>query len=249
MYEVKLTTFEGPLDLLLNLVKQNEVEIYDIPIAEITEQYLEYLELMKQLDLDIASEFLLMAATLIQIKSRSILPTPEEPEEDIVSEEAREELIRQLLEYKKFKESAVTLEDKAERQTEIFARPSGLSREIGHSKGMFIEATLFDLLSVFKRRLDEFPDEPFIEDIEPFMEEEIQAETITVEEKMDEILSVIQDRDKIGFDELFPVFNTKLEVIVTFLALLELVRLRQVILLQVGLFGDIHVARNPTSED
>jgi len=247
MYEVKLTTFEGPLDLLLHLIKQNEVDIYDIPIAEITEQYLEYLDLMKQLDLDVASAFLVMAATLIQIKSQSILPTPEEPEEDIVSEDAREELIRQLLEYKQFKESAEALEDKAEQQTEIFGRPNGLPREIGDSKEIFIEATLFDLLSVFKSTLDEFPDEPFMEDVEPFMEEEIQAETITVEEKMDEILNIFQEQDNIGFDELFPIFNTKLEVIVTFLAILELVRLKQIILLQTGLFGDIHVA-NPTPE-
>jgi len=238
MYEVKLTTFEGPLDLLIHLIKQNEVEIYDIPIADITEQYLEYLDLMKQLDLDIASEFLVMAATLLQIKSQSILPTDEEPEEDI-SEDAKEELIRQLLEYKEFIEAAATLENKADRQAQVFGRPPELSREIDNSKEVLIKATLFDLLSVVKTTLERLPD------IGQHTEE-IQAETITVEEKMDDILSIIQTQDKIGFDKLFSSFNTKLEVIVTFLAILELVRLKQIILLQVGLFGDIHIARNPT---
>jgi len=239
MYEVKLTTFEGPLDLLLHLIKQKEVEIYDISIAEITEQYLEYLDLMKQLDLDIASEFLVMAATLLQIKSQSILPTDEEPEEDI-SEDAREELIRQLLEYKEFKEVSVALENKADRHAQVFGRPAELSDEIDRSKEVLIKATLFDLLSVVKTTLERMPD------IEQ-RTEEIQAETITVEQKIDEILNIIQTQDRIGFNKLFSSFNTKLEVIVTFLAILELVRLKEIILLQAGLFGDIHIARNQTS--
>ena len=159
-YKVKLEVFEGPLDLLLYLIKKNEIDIYDIPIAEITEQYLEYLELMRMLDLNIAGEFLVMAAKLIHIKSKILLPPEEKevlPEEE---EDPREELVRRLLEYKRFKEVAGVLQDLEGQRKKMFTRATSV--EPG-SEEKFFEASLFDLITALTRVLKDVPKEVFQE--------------------------------------------------------------------------------------
>ena len=154
-FTIKLQVFEGPLDLLLHLIKQNQVDIYDIPIALITEQYVEYLELMTQLNLDFASEFLVMAATLIEIKSRMLLPVIPDPEGQInqQTDDPREELVQRLLEYQKFKEAALALRKHEGHQAEVFTRIEDDSTE--SEKDLFLDVSMFDLLEAFRRLLQE----------------------------------------------------------------------------------------------
>ena len=236
MYEVKLETFQGPLDLLLHLIQKNEMDIYDIPIAEITRQYLEYLDLMKALDLEVASEFLVMAATLLQIKSRSMLPAPA-PEEIEFVEGAREELVRQLLEYKRFKEAAEKLRALEMEREKIFFREAD-QREL-ENKEYTIEASLFDLLSALRDVLSRFPDEPM----------EISEEDITVEDKMDQIMTLLSEREELSFNRIFSELASKREVIVTFLAILELIRIHRLIAYQTTMFGDIILRKRKADDD
>ncbi len=236
MYEVKLETFQGPLDLLLHLIQKNEMDIYDIPIAEITRQYLEYLDLMKALDLEVASEFLVMAATLLQIKSRSMLPAPA-PEEIEFVEGAREELVRQLLEYKRFKEAAEKLRALEMEREKIFFREAD-QREL-ENKEYTIEASLFDLLSALRDVLSRFPDEPM----------EISEEDITVEDKMDQIMTLLSEREELSFNRIFSELASKREVIVTFLAILELIRIHRLIAYQATMFGDIILRKRKADDD
>ncbi|MCD6507676.1 segregation/condensation protein A [Candidatus Poribacteria bacterium] len=236
MYEVKLETFQGPLDLLLHLIQKNEMDIYDIPIAEITRQYLEYLDLMKALDLEVASEFLVMAATLLQIKSRSMLPAPA-PEEIEFVEGAREELVRQLLEYKRFKEAAEKLRALEMEREKIFFRE--VDRRELENKEYAIEASLFDLLSALRDVLSRFPDEPM----------EISEEDITVEDKMDQIMTLLSEREELSFNRIFSELASKREVIVTFLAILELIRIHRLIAYQTTMFGDIILRKRKADDD
>jgi len=236
MYEVKLETFQGPLDLLLHLIQKNEMDIYDIPIAEITRQYLEYLDLMKALDLEVASEFLVMAATLLQIKSRSMLPAPA-PEEIEFVEGAREELVRQLLEYKRFKEAAEKLRALEMEREKIFFRE--VDRRELENKEYMIEASLFDLLSALRDVLSRFPDEPM----------EISEEDITVEDKMDQIMTLLSEREELSFNRIFSELASKREVIVTFLAILELIRIHRLIAYQTTMFGDIILRKRKADDD
>ena len=234
IYAIKLDVFEGPLDLLLHLIQKNEMEITDIPIAEITEQYLEYLNLMEMLDLDLASEFLVMAATLLYLKSQSILPV-------IASDESytfkdREELVKQLLEYKQFKDAAQTLDHYATNREKIHGRNVDPYAENEEPREVQIKATLFDLLSAFKLVTErEFAIDDYYE--------EIQEEQITVEEKMDFLERRLNNGEQIRFDELFSQFASKLERIVTFLAVLELIRLQQIVAVQSGLFDNIYLVK------
>lgn len=230
MYEVKLDSFQGPLDLLLHLIQKNEMDIYDIPIAEITRQYLEYLDLMKALDLEVASEFLVMAATLLQIKSRSMLPAPAAEEIEFV-EGAREELVRQLLEYKRFKEAAEKLRALEREREKLFFRKT--DRKEVEEKEYTIEVNLFDLLSALRDVLSRFPDEPM----------EIEEEDITVEDKMDQIMKMLSEREELSFNRLFSELASKREVIVTFLAILELIRVHRLIAYQAAMFEDIILRR------
>lgn len=230
MYEVKLDSFQGPLDLLLHLIQKNEMDIYDIPIAEITRQYLEYLDLMKALDLEVASEFLVMAATLLQMKSQSMLPAPTPQQLEFV-EGAREELVRQLLEYKRFKEAAEKLKQLERKRESIFFR-RGRAEEF-EQKEYVIEANLFDLLSALKDVLSRLPEEPV----------EISEEDITVESKMDEIMARLAESEELSFRGMFSEIQSKREVIATFLAMLELIRIHKLIAYQAGLFGEIILRR------
>ncbi len=231
-YKVKLEIFEGPLDLLLFLIKKEEINIYDIPIAKITEQYLEYLELMKLLDLDIAGEFLVMAATLMHIKSRMLLPPEELEAESEEEEDPRAELVRKLLEYKRFKEAARQLEDMELGQRNIFTR---MNVEEYEEEKVFFEASLFDLISAFCKMIEGMPKEIF---------QEIIKDEVTVEEKVHQLMHMLLVEPIVYFTRLFENARSKLEIIATFLAILELIRLKEIIIVQRSLFGEIEIIRN-----
>ncbi|MBU4311898.1 MAG: segregation/condensation protein A [Candidatus Omnitrophica bacterium] len=231
-YKVKLEVFEGPLDLLLYLIKKNEIDIYDIPISVITEQYLEYLELMRMLDLNIAGEFLVMAATLIHIKSKMLLPPEEKeilPEEE---EDPREELVRRLLEYKRFKEVAGVLQDLEGQRKKMFTRSSVL--ELGPDE-KFFEANVFDLITALTRVLKDVPKEIF---------QEIVKDEFTVEQKVHDLLHMLVEKPVIHLSELFKAAKNKSEIVATFLAVLELIRLKEIIVVQKHSFSEIEIIRN-----
>ncbi|MEN2994366.1 MAG: segregation/condensation protein A [Thermodesulfovibrio sp.] len=218
--KVALPVFEGPLDLLLHLIKQNKVDIYDIPIALITKQYLEYLELMQELDLEIASEFLLMAATLIYIKSKMLLPKQEKEEEE---EDPRKELVEQLIEYEKIKEVSQILKERYQFWSKAFSRNTSKEEEL-----FLEELSIFDLFQAFKKILDRSKPKIYI-----------PKETIKVEEKIDYLLNQLKIKKSLTFQELFKADSSRLEIIVTFLALLELLRLKLVKAFQEKPFGEI----------
>src|SRR6266404_2845629 len=225
-YKVKLEVFEGPLDLLLYLIKKEEVDIYDIPIERITNQYMEYLSLMQLLNLEVAGEFLVMAATLMYIKSRMLLPadqqvTDTEAEE---GEDPRWELIRQLVEYKKFKDAALQLGQREEQQANVFSR-RGPDTGIEVDKDIpLAEVSIFDLINAFN---DVLKKASAREDFR-----EIIEERFTVSDKIEEILYTLRDRSEMIFNELFANASSRAEVVVTFLALLELIRLKRPKVLQ-----------------
>jgi len=231
-YKVKLEVFEGPLDLLLYLIRKNEIDVYDIPIANITEQYLEYIELMRMLDLNVAGEFLVMAATLIHIKSKMLLPPEEKeilPEEE---EDPREELVRRLLEYKKFKEAANVLQDLEGQRKNMFTRNAVFELDSGEK---FFEASLFDLITALTKALKDVPKEVF---------QEIIKDEFTVEQKVHDLLHMLVEKPVICLTELFKKAKNKLEIITTFLAVLELIRLKEIVVAQKKSFDDIEVIRN-----
>lgn len=230
-YHVKLEAYEGPLDLLLYLIKRDEVDIWDIPIAQIAGEYLEYINMMKLLDLDVIGEFLVMASTLMKIKSRMLLPQEEIGIEEEI-EDPRSELVEQLLEYEMYRERAKTLAEREEAQSKLFTRPP---TGIPASEPTF-EASLFDLLTAFRNVLKEKAPE-IVREIEPFK--------FTLEEKVGEILKRLKKKDEISFSLLFKECLSKGELIVTFLALLELIKQKRVRFRQPKLFGEIAIYRAP----
>jgi len=231
-YKLRLSNFEGPLDLLLHLIKINEVNIYDIPIATITNQYIEYLDMIRELDLEIASEFLVMAATLMEIKSRMLLPT--EPGEEEPEEDPRFELIEQILEYKRYKEFAGHLEERVEVESDLFRRNFKEDMDV-ETGDPLIEASIFELLQAFKRVLEYATEESF---------REITLEEESVEERMQQIREQLLEKDNILLDEIFKgEVKTKSILIATFLALLELVRMKEVAARQTKQFGEIRLFR------
>lgn len=233
-YKVKLEVFEGPLDLLLYLIKREQLNIYDIPIAKLTQEYLDYLEIMRMLDLDIAGEFVVMAATLIHIKSKMLLPPEEREPEEVEEEDPREELIRRLLEYKRFKEAAGQLQGMESRRFEFFGR-SGQPELVDEEGNKYFEANLFDLLTAFSKVLKSVSKEKF---------QEIVKDKFTVEDKMHDIFHMLVEKPTISFTELFEAAQSKIEIVVIFLALLELIRLKEIIVRQQELFSDIQIMRN-----
>ena len=235
-YKIRLEIFEGPLDLLLYLVKKDHLNIYDIPIAEVTDQYLRYLNLMQLLDLDIAGEFLVMASTLMQIKSRMLLPIQQESQQQEEQEDARAELIRQLLEYEKYKQVAETLREKEAGQKEVFKRPKiEADKELFMEKEIYFEANIFDLLNAFSKALKDIPREVFYEVIK---------DEFTIEQKVHDILHLLLNVDYIRLSDLFVKTKSKIEIVVTFLAILELIRTKEIIARQSGLFQEIEITRN-----
>jgi segregation and condensation protein A len=235
-YKIKLEIFEGPLDLLLYLVKKDHLNIYDIPIATVTQQYLEYLNLMQLLDLNIAGEFLVMAATLMQIKSKMLLPAEETQEGETEEEDPRAELVRRLLEYEKFKEIAQDLRQREADQREVFKRTiPEKDKEVSFDSDVYFEASIFDLINAFSRALEDVSKDLFYEVIK---------DEFTIEEKIHEILHLLLVTESVFLSELFTKAKNKLEIIVTFLAILELIRLKEIIAKQKGLFQEIAIFRN-----
>src|SRR6184192_1980142 len=233
-YKVKLEVFEGPLDLLLYLIKRDEIDIYDISIERITRQYLEYLQAFKELKIDIAGEFVVMAANLIYLKSRSLLPLDQQPpKEDAEEDDPRWDLIRQLIEYKKFKEAAAQLHDRALEQERIFTRDGG-SAAISGAPLPLHEVGIFQLINAFQN---------VIKRVEAREElQQIFGENYTVSDKIETILARVSEGGALKFSELFAEMASRIEIVVTFLALLELIRLKQVRAIQPGQFGEIEIA-------
>ena len=235
-YKVQLPVFEGPLDLLLYLIKKEELNIYDIPIARIADQYLEYLEMMKLLDLDIAGEFILMAATLMHIKSKMLLPAEEKEELSPEEVDPREELVSKLLEYKKFKEAAAQFKDMHIKRRDVFTRLPGGDADAVSEGEQYFEASVFDLITAFSKVLKEVPREAF---------HRVIRDEFTVSGKIHDIVHILVERQTIYFSELFKKAKSRAEVITIFLALLELVKLKEVVVKQGDSFGEIEIVRNP----
>jgi segregation and condensation protein A len=232
---IKLARFEGPLDLLLHLIKRDEMDIYDIPIAHITQQYLGYLELMRILDLEVAGDFLVMAATLMRIKVKMLLPLPGAGADDADEGDPREELVQRLIEYRQFKEAAGTLK---ERESE---------RRLLHERGMvpgddemgplpLATASLFDLIDALNRVMSRLP-EPAVY--------EVQGEVYDVEDKIQWIASLAAERGTMTFESLLVGCRVRIEMIVTFIALLELIKLGRISIVQTVEFGEIQIVYRP----
>jgi segregation and condensation protein A len=231
-YSVKLDVFEGPLDLLLFLIKRDKIDIYDIPIAHITKQYLEYIELMRDLNLEVAGEFIVMAATLIRIKAKMLLPkTLDEAEE----EDPREQLVVALLEYRKFKEAAQILREKETEEATCFPRKDFSFIEKLPEDEVLIEASLHDLVLAFRRILETQPKETF---------HTVNYPKVSIEERIAYVLSRLTEKDGVVFSELFLDTPIKLVMVVTFIAILELIRLQRIYIRQTRHFSDIWVYRN-----
>lgn len=230
-YKVSLEVFEGPLDLLLYLIKKDEVDIYNIPIEKVTKQYMEYLSLMKLLDLNIAGEFIVMAATLMMIKSRMLLPVDVRPDMEEEEEDPRWELVKQLVEYKKFKEAAAHLQHREYLQENVFALGSDASAGVEEGPGIGLgDVSLFDLITAFNDALKKVKVEEF---------GEIHDERFTVTDKIEFVLGTIKAQGKVSFSTLFEKAASRNEIVCTFLAVLELIRLRQLMAQQDGDFGEI----------
>ena len=233
-YKVKLEIFEGPLDLLLYLIKRDEIDIYEISIERITRQYLEYLQAFKELKIDIAGEFVVMAANLIYLKSRSLLPLDQQPpEEDADEDDPRWDLIRQLIEYKKFKEAALELHGRELEQERIFTR-DGVTAPAADSPLLLHEVGIFQLIHAFQEVIKRAEARQDLG--------EIFAERFTVSEKIEKILERVGNGGSIRFSELFTQIVSRIEIVVTFLALLELIRLNQVRAVQRQMFDEIEIA-------
>ncbi|HVD76196.1 MAG TPA: segregation/condensation protein A [Vicinamibacteria bacterium] len=232
---IRLPEFEGPLDLLLYLIKKNEVDIHDIPLAPITRQYMEYLDLMKELNLDVAGEFMVMAATLIHIKSKMLVPVnPTEAEGEEESEDPRDELVRRLLEFQRYKEAAGLLHQKREIRAATWIRPDTALPAFDDAGEEMLEAGLYDLIGAFKELLERR---------KTLLAHEVEHEGKSVEERMEELLDMLREGQSLEFLELFASEETKAGMILTFLALLELIRLKRIKVYQRGLFGPIRVFR------
>ncbi|MEZ4745880.1 MAG: segregation/condensation protein A [Calditrichia bacterium] len=235
MYKIKLPVFEGPFDLLLFLIRKNEIDIYDIPIAQITKEYLEYIELMKMLDLEIAGEFIEMVATLILIKTRMLLPQQAtEGEED--PEDPRLKLTLQLLEYKRFKEKAEELYDIESERRQFFSRASTVQRQLKKftppDEEFVVDATLFDLLTAFKKALDNMP---------KITVHRVNPVKISIEDQVRFIFDSFAGGTYVHFGEITKSLPTKIHVIVTFMSILDLMRLQMITCKQDDAFGDIRL--------
>lgn len=236
-YSIKLPIFEGPFDLLLHLIRENKIDIYDIPISLITRQYLDYIEMMKEFNLEIAGDFLVMAATLIHIKSRMLLPV-EETLDTEEPEDPRLELVQRLIEYQAFKDVALGLREKEDEWQFAFIRKEEEQKQGEEEELYLFDINTFDLLTAFKKLLEKFP-----HDIEA-----ISRETLTVKNKMSLIMEAIEKKDTLRFEELFEDAVTRAHLIITFVALLELLRLGLVRAYQEKDFSPIWIIRNPSGQ-
>jgi segregation and condensation protein A len=239
-YPVRLQNFEGPLDLLLHLIRKHEVSIYDIPIALITEQYLHYLELMQEMNLDVAGEFLVMAATLIHIKSRMLLPRPD-PTQDEPEEDPREALMRRLLEHQKFKAAAELLHERETLRSAQWTRADGPIAEIaGEAPEPEIEVDLFSLINAFRAVVERARQRPKIY---------LPGEQIPIEDRIEQLLGKLSETEACGFEDLFADMQSRAGMIVTFLAILEMIRLKLIRVFQSGAMGGIRVYKRERPAD
>lgn len=231
-FPVRLANFEGPLDLLLHLIKKNELNVYDIPIALVTRQYLDYLDLMSELNLDIAGEFLVMAATLIHIKSRLLLPRPD-PKQDDPEEDPREALIRRLVEHQRFKAAAELLHEKEIQRSAQWGRPDErIASVVGEAPEPEIDVDLFSLMTAFRQVLERIRQRPRVV---------LPPEQVSIESRIEQLVARLSETDACGFEDLFEDVQTRSGMIVTFLALLEMIRLKLVRVFQQGEVGAIRV--------
>ncbi|WP_396626907.1 segregation and condensation protein A [Luteitalea sp.] len=233
-FPVTLEVFQGPLDLLLHLIKKHELDIYDIPIALITRQYLDYIGLMEEMQLDVAGDFLVMAATLIHIKSRSLLPRPA-PEQEDPEEDPREALVRRLVEHQKFKAAAELLHDKETVRSAQWARPderiAALAGE-GLDKEPELEVDLFSLMTAFKAVVDRAKQRPQVY---------LPMEQMSIEQRIEQLMRRLEGVEAMGFEDLFEDVARRGDLIVTFLAVLEMIRLKVLRVFQSGTGGPIRV--------
>ena len=238
LYKVELDIFEGPMDLLLYLIKRDEIDIYDIPIESITKQYMAYLETFKMLNIGLAGEFLVMAANLCYIKSRMMLPKHvQPPEEDADEEDPRWDLIRQLIEYKKFKEAANFLGNRESEEQDRFKRkPDKIETNKDETRPLSEDVGIFDLIRAFQNIVDRFQDDQGLG--------EIVDDSYTVSDKIDHLLETVEPGQSMSFTALFKDATSKHEMIVTFLALLELMKLNFFRVRQKVILGEIELQRN-----
>ena len=233
-YEIKLDIFEGPLDLLLYLIRKNEIDIYNIPIALITEQYLSYLDLMRSLNLDLAGEYLVLASTLVHIKSKLLLPPAEGEGEEEEGEDPRKELVRQLLEYQAFKEAALHLDERPLLERDVFTRGALTEDPVssGEEEEEMTEVDIFELVSAFRR---------IIAGLDLREDLEIDAEKMSLTDRINKILEKLSEQGQITFAELLGDRVDRRRIIYTFLAILELMKLRMIRAYQSGPFGAIRL--------
>jgi segregation and condensation protein A len=241
-YKVKLDTFEGPLDLLLHLIRKNEVNVYDIPISLITEQYLAYITVMQELNLDVAGEFLVMASTLIHIKSRMLLPRQDPAEDEDPGEDPREALVRRLLEHQKYKAAAEMLHERETVRSAQFMRPdASVAAVAGDEYEPELEVDLFSLLAAFKGVLERANRRPRMV---------LPPEQISIEDRIEHLLGRLSETEACGFEELFEDGDgSRPFMIVTFLAVLEMIRLKLIRVFQSGSFGPIRVYKRVRPTD
>ena len=238
---IKLQSFEGPLDLLVHLIKENQLNVYDIPIALVTRQYLDYLDLMQELNLDVASEFLVMAATLIHIKSRTLLPRPGPSPLDEDEADPRDALVQRLLEHQKFKTAAGMLHDRELLRSAQWTRPdSRIEAVVGDEYEPELEVDLFGLMAAFKLVLERARERPPIP---------LPPEQISIEARIDQLLERLSETEACGFEDLFQDVASRGDMIVTFLALLEMIRLKLVRVFQAGHTGPIRIYKRARPKD
>jgi segregation and condensation protein A len=239
-FPVRLVNFEGPLDLLLHLIRRHELSIYDIPITLITKQYIEYIDLMQEMNLDVAGEFLVMAATLIHIKSRMLLPRPDPAQED-PEEDPREALMRRLLEHQKFKAAAELLHERETLRSAQWTRPDGpIAEMVGEAPEPEIEIDLFSLITAFKNVVERSKARPKVY---------LPGEQIPIEERIEQLMSRLSETEACGFEDLFEDIQTRAGLVVTFLALLEMIRLKLIRVFQTNVVGPIRIYKRARPAD
>jgi len=233
-YAIKLDIFEGPLDLLLYLIKKNEIDIYNIPVALITQQYLEYLNIIKSLNLDLAGEYLVMASTLIHIKSRMLLPVPEEPSAEDLEDDPRAELVRQLLEYQTFKEAATELSQRPLLERDVFKRSAALPEETKKTtdEDELIEVSIFELIEAFHNIVARLDKKELME---------IDLEKLSLTDIINDVMERLMLEKNLTFEELLGERKDRRRVVYTFLALLELIKLKMIKAYQTVAFGVIRI--------
>ncbi|HNV56611.1 MAG TPA: segregation/condensation protein A [Smithellaceae bacterium] len=234
-YAIKLDIFEGPLDLLLYLIKKNQIDIYNIPIALITRQYLDYLNLIKSLNLDLAGEYLVMASTLIHIKSRLLLPVPEEPSPEELEDDPRSELVRQLLEHQAFKEAADLLTRRPILERDVFKRAAALpeeKRSSGAEEEELVEASIFELIEAFHQIVSRLDQKELLE---------IDLEKLSLSDIINDVMERLTREKNLTFDELLGEKRERRRIVYTFLALLELIKLKMIKAYQTAAFGVIRI--------